>query len=99
MAIQKAGARALALDSAGPEVKLAVHVARLMVGRLGGHPQIGLDDMSDAATTLNMLIAAGQADTIVVSHAAIPFLERRGGVRSGGRPPRVSRRHRAPPPP
>ena len=86
MAIQKAGARALALDSAGPGVKLAVHVARLMVGRLGGHPQIELDDMSDAATTLNVLIAAGEADTIVVSEAAIPFLERRFEFVRGDRP-------------
>src|SRR5437773_125063 len=86
MAIQKAGARALALDSAGPGVKLAVHVARLMVGRLGGHPQIELDDMSDAVTTLNVLIAAGEADTIVVSEAAIPFLERRFEFVRGDRP-------------
>src|SRR2546425_9424047 len=53
--------------------------------------------MSDAATTLNVLIAAGEADTIVVSEAAIPFLERRFEFVRGDRP--AGGAPGAPPPP
>jgi len=84
MAIQKATARAFAWS--GTRIKLAVHVARPMVGLLGGTPQIDPDGMADAAMTVKALIALGAADTIVASEAAVPFLERRFELVRGDRP-------------
>src|SRR6266404_5222532 len=91
LAIQIAVTRARALDSAGAGIRLAVHVARSMVGQMSGYLQMDLDTMHDAATTLKALIALGETDTIVVSEASIPFLERRfefiGGFRLARREP------------
>jgi transcriptional regulator with AAA-type ATPase domain/tetratricopeptide (TPR) repeat protein len=77
LAIQKAAERARRGDSLVPAVKLAVHAAQLMVGRVNGLAQINLEDKRATETTLAAIGDVGQANSILISAAAAPFLERR----------------------
>ena len=86
MTMRRVAARAQALDPAGGRIKLAVHVARVMVGQLAGKSQIDLDGMSDAAETLKALTTFAEADTIVASRDAVPFLEGRFELVCADRP-------------
>jgi len=78
MAIQTAARRALTGDAAPPlAVKLGIHVAQVMVGRVSGRSEIDLDAKREAWTVLASLVAGSEPDAIVLSEAATPFLERR----------------------
>ena len=77
LAIQRAAKRARQVDSRIPTVKIVVHAVQLMVGRIDGVAQISLEDKRAIETILAALSNAGQANDIVISPAAAPFLERR----------------------
>ena len=77
LAIQKAAQRARRIDARAPAVKVVVHAAQLLVGRLNGGAQIKLEDTRAIETVLGTLIDAGQANDILISAAAAQFLERR----------------------
>lgn len=57
--------------------KLAIHMAQLLVGQVGGAAQIALDGKREASAVLEALTERAGADAILVSNAAAPFLERR----------------------
>ena len=77
LAILKAAERARAGDGAGPRVKLALHVAQVLVSRHQGAGTIDLESKRAAWATLDALVGLDQVDTIVVSETSAPFLERR----------------------
>ena len=77
LAIQNAAERARRVDSRVPDVKIAVHAAQLLVGRVDGRAQINLEDKRATESILAGLSDVGQANSIVISAAAAPFLERR----------------------
>jgi DNA-binding NtrC family response regulator len=77
LAIQKAAERARRVDSRVPGVKIAVHAAQLMVGRVNGIAHIGLEEKHATQTSLAALGEVAQAHSILVSATAAPFLERR----------------------
>jgi DNA-binding NtrC family response regulator/tetratricopeptide (TPR) repeat protein len=77
LAIQKAAERARRIDSLVPAVKIVVHAAQLMVGQVNGLAQIDLEDKRATETTLAALSDVGQPNSILISAAAAPFLERR----------------------
>ena len=78
MAIQTAARRALPGDAEPPlAVKLGIHVVQVMVGRTSARAEIDLDAKREAWTVLASLVAGSEPDTIVISEAATPFLERR----------------------
>jgi transcriptional regulator with AAA-type ATPase domain/tetratricopeptide (TPR) repeat protein len=76
VAAQKAADRARA-EGEAVSIKLAIHVGRLLVGAAGSEIDIDLDAKLQAWTILDALLAHAAPDTIVVSEAAAPFLERR----------------------
>jgi transcriptional regulator with AAA-type ATPase domain/tetratricopeptide (TPR) repeat protein len=76
LAILKAGERAHR-DSAGPRVKIVVHVAQVLVSQHQGTATIDLESKRAAWTTIDALVGLDEHDAIVVSEAAAPFLERR----------------------
>jgi len=76
MAIQKAAERAWRGEAERVAVKSAIHVAQVLVGHGGGAVQIDLDGKSRAWAALEALLAGAEPDSIVVSEAAAPFLER-----------------------
>ena len=85
MAIQTAARRALPGDAAPPlAVKLGIHVAQVMVGRVSGRFGIDLDAKHEAWTVLASLVAGSEPDAIVLSEAAVPFLERRFDLAPAG---------------
>jgi transcriptional regulator with AAA-type ATPase domain/tetratricopeptide (TPR) repeat protein len=77
LAIQKAAERARRVDPRVPAVKIAIHAAQLMVDRVNGIAQSGLESKGSAEAPLAALIDAGQANSIFISATAAPFLERR----------------------
>ena len=76
LAILKATERAQS-DGAGPRVKIVVHVAHVLVSQLHGTGTIDLESKRAAWTTIEALVALDAIDSIVVSEASAPFLERR----------------------
>src|SRR5262249_11398332 len=76
LAIVKAVERARG-DGAGPHVKIGVHVAHALVSPLRGAGTIDLKSKQAALTTIDALVGLDALDTIVVSEASAPFLERR----------------------
>jgi len=91
LAIQKAAERARRVDSRVPAVKIAIHAAQLMVDRVNGVAQMKLEDKDAIETLLAALNDDGQANSILISATAAPFLERRFELarqpgRSGARP-------------
>jgi DNA-binding NtrC family response regulator/tetratricopeptide (TPR) repeat protein len=83
---RRAAHAALAIQNAverGPHelgsrpIKLGIHVSQFLVGRGGSAPQVDLDAKRVAWVALEALVAGAEAGTIVVSEAALPFLERR----------------------
>jgi tetratricopeptide (TPR) repeat protein len=92
MAIQKAAERVHSGDVlAVASVRAAIHVEHLLVGQLGGSSQIDLEGKSAASTVLEWLMSLEDANAILVSDAAAPFLERRFELvpaRSAGALPR-----------
>ena len=77
LAILKAAERTKGGGGAGVRVKIAVHVAQVLVSQHQGSQTIDLDSKRPAWTTIEALVDLGQVDTIVVSDAAVAFLERR----------------------
>ncbi|MGH7323072.1 MAG: AAA family ATPase, partial [Candidatus Rokuibacteriota bacterium] len=76
MAVQKAAERARA-EGEAVGVKLAIHVGRFQVGLGSGTAEIALEAKHGAWAALDALLARVDADTVVVSDSAAPFLERR----------------------
>ncbi len=74
LAIQNAAERARRVDSRVPDVQIAVHAMQLLVN---GRAQINLEDKRATENILAGLSDLGQANSIVISAAAAPFLERR----------------------
>ncbi len=103
LAIQNAAERARRVDSRVPAVKIAVHTGQLLVGRVDGRAQIDLKDKRATENILAGLSDVGQSNSIVISAAAAPFLERRfelardsanGRWRGTALPPHPSGAHR-----
>ncbi len=85
MAIQMAARRAAPGDAESPlAIKLGIHVAQVMVGRIGGGAEIDLDAKREAWTVLATLVAGPEPDALVVSEAAVPFLERQFDLTPAG---------------
>ena len=90
MAIQKARERARRDDKEPLAAKIGVHAGQFLVGQVTGAPQIDLDAKREAWSVLEELMAQAEPDTILISGAAAPFLERRfelqpvGGAGQGG---------------
>jgi transcriptional regulator with AAA-type ATPase domain/tetratricopeptide (TPR) repeat protein len=76
MAILKASERVRS-DAAGPHVTIVLHVAHVLVSRSDGTWTIDLESKRAVRTGMEALVDGAPADTIVVSEAASPFLERR----------------------
>ncbi len=77
MAIQKAGERARRADPNVVGLTVAIHTSQFMVGRLEGAVQLDQDAKREAWAVLEELRERAEADTIVVSEATAPLLERR----------------------
>ncbi len=77
MAIQKAAERARRGETDYLATRIGIHVGQFLVGQVGGAAQIDLEAKREAWSTLEALVASGEPNTIVVSEAAHPFLERR----------------------
>src|SRR5262249_50821210 len=75
LAIVKAAERAKGDGEAGLRVKIALHVAQVLVNQLQG--AIDLQNKRTVWKTIEALAGLDQLDAIVVSDAAAPFLERR----------------------
>ena len=86
----RAANAALAMLRATPAIRIGLHVATVLVGRVGDVVQVEADSRREAWRTLDALAAAAEPRTIVVSPTAAPFLERRfdlvptGGVAGEG---------------
>ncbi len=77
VAVLKAAERARRDASGSPGIAVAIHVAPVMVGRLSGAAEIDVQDKHAAWTALTALLAATEPDSISISSAAAPFLDRR----------------------
>jgi len=78
MAIQKAAERVHSGDVlAIASVRAAIHVQHVLVGQLGGSSQIDLEGKRAASAVLEWLMSLEDANAILVSETAAPFLERR----------------------
>jgi hypothetical protein len=76
LAILKATQRVQS-DTAGPHVRLVLHVAPVLMSRSDGTWTIDLESKRHARRVMEPLVDGAQIDAIVVSEAASPFLERR----------------------
>jgi transcriptional regulator with AAA-type ATPase domain/tetratricopeptide (TPR) repeat protein len=77
MAIQKAAERGRRGDGEPFAVKVGIHVGQVLVGQSSLGAEMDADAKRAQWTTLDALLASAEADCIVVSGAAAPFLERR----------------------
>ncbi len=77
MAIQKAAERGRRGDGEPFAVKVGIHVGQVLVGQSSLGTEMDSDAKRAQWTTLDALLASAEADCIVVSGAAAPFLERR----------------------
>jgi tetratricopeptide (TPR) repeat protein len=84
LAIRKATERAPSVGGAGPRVKIVVHVAQVLVSQRQGAGTIDLESKRTAWMTIDALVGLAEHDTIVVSEASAPFLERRFELVSAG---------------
>ena len=87
MALEKVAQRARGASAARPDVRLAIHTAHFLVGRVGD--RIGLEESAKlrARQELETLIAQAAPGTTVVSAATARFLERRFDLAPTGAPP------------
>ncbi|HSF02033.1 MAG TPA: AAA family ATPase, partial [Solirubrobacterales bacterium] len=69
--------RGQSIDPQVPAVRLAVHVAHLLVGRLGNSMEIELEGKREAWRVLAELGARAEPGSVLVSEAAASLLERR----------------------
>ncbi|MBI2159949.1 MAG: sigma 54-interacting transcriptional regulator [Candidatus Rokubacteria bacterium] len=77
MAMQKAGERSRREDADPLAVRIAIHVGQFLVAQSAGGAQIDPEAKREAWTVLDDLCAGAEPNTIVVSEAAAPLLERR----------------------
>jgi tetratricopeptide (TPR) repeat protein len=98
MAMQRAAEQARR-DGLAPSLKAGIHVGQFLIGEGGDVPQIDFMSKLGALQLLDTLLASGDADVVLATEAAAPFLERSfdlepvelaggGGtaLRLGGRP-------------
>jgi hypothetical protein len=76
MAVERAVARARKEDPARPGVKLAIHTAELLVGRVDGVAEMDADAQSAARAMLDALVDPADAGMVVVSASSATFLRR-----------------------
>ncbi|MBI2461198.1 MAG: sigma 54-interacting transcriptional regulator [Candidatus Rokubacteria bacterium] len=76
VAIQKAADRARADPGEPPAFKIGIHTGQFMLGQVGRAATIDLEAKREAGAVLEALIAGAEPDSISVSEAAAPFLER-----------------------
>src|SRR5262245_5800532 len=76
MAIQKAVDRSRRDGAAGPAIKIAIHTAQVLVGQGSSVPEFDLEGKQAVLGALDALIERGGLDTVLVSDATAPFLER-----------------------
>jgi DNA-binding NtrC family response regulator/tetratricopeptide (TPR) repeat protein len=76
MAIQKAVDRFRRDGAAGPAIKVAIHTAQVLVGQGATATELDLEGKQAGLGALDALIERGGPDTVVVSDATAPFLER-----------------------
>jgi len=76
MAVVNAVTRAREDAGTGPAIKVAVHTSPMLVGRGHAAPELDLEGKQAALSVLNILIASGAANSVVVSEATAPFLAR-----------------------
>ena len=77
LAIRNAAERARRVGSRVLEVKIAVHATHAMVSATNGASRIQPESEQPARAILGALTSTAEANSIVVSAAAAPFLERR----------------------
>ena len=101
MAMQKAAERGRQADPERPAVRIALHTAAFLVGRVGEAAEIERDAKREAWAVLESLVARAEPNAIVASDGAARFLERRFELErlpgsDGGAPPyRLAGRERA----
>jgi tetratricopeptide (TPR) repeat protein len=76
-AIHKAAEQSRLAGAARFRVKTAIHLGQFMVGRVGATAEIDQDAKRQAWSALEELLERAEADAILVSETAAPFLTRR----------------------
>ncbi len=77
LAMQNATHHARQAEGDRVAVTIAVHTSQVMIGRVAGAVALDHSAKRDVCAVLDGLIDRAQPNTILVSHAAAPFLERR----------------------
>jgi DNA-binding NtrC family response regulator/tetratricopeptide (TPR) repeat protein len=77
IALRKTVERSRDADPSVPVVRVAVHVAHLLVGRLGSTIEIDLEGKREVWRVLTEISSHADAGSVLVSEAAAPLLERR----------------------
>jgi DNA-binding NtrC family response regulator len=77
IALRKTVERDQAVDPHSPAVRVAVHVAHLLVGRFAGAMEIELEGKREAWRVLAEIAARAEPGSVLASEAAAPLLERR----------------------
>jgi DNA-binding NtrC family response regulator/tetratricopeptide (TPR) repeat protein len=80
MAIQKAAERAARDAHRDTAVRLAIHVAQVLVGQGNGAIQLDLDGKRQAWTALEVLLSEAQPGQIIADEGATAFLTRHFGL-------------------
>jgi tetratricopeptide (TPR) repeat protein len=80
LAILKATERVRQEEAGYANVTIALHVGHLPLARGGGRVAVDRDALREACTVLERLLERARPGTILVSQAALPFLERRFDV-------------------
>jgi DNA-binding NtrC family response regulator/tetratricopeptide (TPR) repeat protein len=75
MAMQRAVGHARR-DGLAPRLKAGIHVGQFLIGEGGAVPQIDFMSKREALHLLDSLLAGGDADTVLATESAAPFLER-----------------------
>ena len=76
MAILRATQRARA-EGEAVDIRLAIHVGEVVVGQASGTAEMALESKQESWALLGALVAQAEPNSIVVSEAAVPFLEPR----------------------
>jgi hypothetical protein len=77
MAVLKAAERARLAGTGQVPGTAAIHVSQFLVGQVGGAAQIDLEGKREAWTVVDALTEHAEPGVILVSDAAVPFLDRR----------------------
>ena len=76
MAILRAAQRARA-EGEAVDIRLAIHVGEVVVGQASGTAEMALESKQESWALLGALVAQAEPNSIVVSEAAVQFLEPR----------------------